>query len=202
MLDSNILDFPEVYSELLAKTAELNFSMPSDVYIGTLLKTLISSKPDGHFLELGTGMGLSLSWMLEGLNEDQRYWFAKTVVAMVMVDEHIEIHERAFLHSALRLLTNNHRVQELEEAILLGKIPDIDPIKLTGDNPKRILESLINVATIDRDFDQREEKLFRQIGDALDIDDKFINSTIKLGHTRVQQFRANQLRAPNVRARI
>ena len=69
MLDSNILDFPEVYSELLAKTAELNFSMPSDVYIGTLLKTLISSKPDAHFLELGTGMGLSLSWMLEGLNE-------------------------------------------------------------------------------------------------------------------------------------
>ncbi|SVD39758.1 uncharacterized protein METZ01_LOCUS392612, partial [marine metagenome] len=140
--------------------------------------------------------------LLESLNEDQRYWFAKTVVAMVMVDEHIEIHERAFLHSALRLLTNNHRVQELEEAILLGRIPDIDPIKLTGDNPKRILESLINVATIDRDFDQREEKLFRQIGDALEIDDKFINSTIKLGHTRVQQFRANQLRAPNVRARI
>ena len=140
--------------------------------------------------------------MLEGLNEDQRYWFAKTVVAMVMVDEHIEIHERAFLHSALRLLTNNHRVQELEEAILLGRIPDIDPIKLTGDNPKRILESLINVATIDRDFDQREEKLFRHIGDALEIDDKFINSTIKLGHTRVQQFRANQLRAPNVRVRI
>ena len=33
-----------------------------------LLKTLISSKPNGHFLELGTGIGLSLSWMIEGLD--------------------------------------------------------------------------------------------------------------------------------------
>ena len=140
--------------------------------------------------------------LLENLDEDQRYWFAKTVVAMVMVDEHIEIHERAFLHSALRLLTSQERVQELEEAILLGKIPQITPIRLSEDDSKNILESLINVATIDRDFDKREEKLFQQIGNALDVDDKFIQSTIKLGHTRIQQFRANQLRAPNVRARV
>ena len=140
--------------------------------------------------------------LLENLDEDQRYWFAKTVVAMVMVDEHIEIHERAFLHSALRLLTSQERVQELEEAILLGKIPTITPIRLSEEDSKNILESLINVATIDRDFDKREEKLFQQIGNALDVDDKFIQSTIKLGHTRIQQFRANQLRAPNVRARV
>lgn len=42
--------------------------MPSDLYIGTLLKTLMSSKPDGHFLELGTGIGLSLAWMIDGLS--------------------------------------------------------------------------------------------------------------------------------------
>ena len=110
--------------------------------------------------------------------------------------------ERAFLHSALRLLTSQERVQELEEAILLGKIPQITPIRLSEEDSKNILESLINVATIDRDFDKREEKLFQQIGISLDIDDKFIQSTIKLGHTRIQQFRANQLRAPNVRARV
>lgn len=42
--------------------------MPSDVYIGSLLKTLIASKPKGNFLELGTGMGLSLSWMVDGMD--------------------------------------------------------------------------------------------------------------------------------------
>lgn len=42
--------------------------MPSDMYIGTLLKTLVASKPSGSFLELGTGMGLSLAWILEGMD--------------------------------------------------------------------------------------------------------------------------------------
>lgn len=42
--------------------------MPSDLYIGSLLKTLVASKPGGRFLELGTGISLSLSWMLEGMN--------------------------------------------------------------------------------------------------------------------------------------
>ena len=42
--------------------------MPSDMFVGTLLKTLISSKPGGRFLELGTGIGLSLSWMIDGMD--------------------------------------------------------------------------------------------------------------------------------------
>jgi len=50
-----------------AKSEEIGFTMPSDLYIGTLLKTLISSKPNGNFLELGTGVGLSLSWMIDGM---------------------------------------------------------------------------------------------------------------------------------------
>lgn len=44
--------------------------MPSDIYIGTLLKTLISSRPNGRFLELGTGIGLSLSWMVDGMDTE------------------------------------------------------------------------------------------------------------------------------------
>ena len=62
MNDLNILDKPVIHSELESKSEEINFSMPSDLYIGTLLKTLVTSKPNGRFLELGTGIGLSLSW--------------------------------------------------------------------------------------------------------------------------------------------
>ena len=43
--------------------------MPSDIFIGTFLKTLITSKPASLILELGTGVGLSLAWMIEGLDE-------------------------------------------------------------------------------------------------------------------------------------
>lgn len=46
--------------------------MPSDLYIGTLLKTLITSKPKSNLLELGTGIGLSLSWMLDGMDSESK----------------------------------------------------------------------------------------------------------------------------------
>lgn len=72
MNDSVTIGIPEVYTSLQAKGQEIGFNMPSDLYIGSLLKTLISSKPAGRFLELGTGIGLSLSWMIEGLDSDSR----------------------------------------------------------------------------------------------------------------------------------
>ena len=68
MNEANILDTPTVHSEIERKSKEIGFTMPSDVFIGTLLKTLISSKPAGRFLELGTGIGLSLSWMVDGMD--------------------------------------------------------------------------------------------------------------------------------------
>ncbi|MDW7694138.1 class I SAM-dependent methyltransferase [Flammeovirgaceae bacterium SG7u.111] len=69
MDDSNILDIPAKYKEIEAKCKEIGFTMPSDMYVGTLLKTLVSSKPNGNFLELGTGIGLSLAWMEEGMDD-------------------------------------------------------------------------------------------------------------------------------------
>lgn len=69
MNDSKILDKPIIHSKIEAKSTEIGFTMPSDIYIGTLLKTLITSKPKSNFLELGTGIGLSLSWMIEGMDD-------------------------------------------------------------------------------------------------------------------------------------
>ena len=72
MNDQNILDKPKIYSEIEKKSQEIGFSMPSDLYVGTLLKTLISSKPKANILELGTGIGLSLSWMIDGMDDDSK----------------------------------------------------------------------------------------------------------------------------------
>ena len=69
MNDTIILDIPKKYEAIQQKSAEIGFSMPSDLHVGTLLKTLVASKPKGRFLELGTGIGLSLSWMIDGLDE-------------------------------------------------------------------------------------------------------------------------------------
>ena len=67
MIDSKITQQPKNYTTLLQKCEEIGFTMPSDIYIGTLLKSLVASKPNGRFLELGTGIGLSLAWMIEGM---------------------------------------------------------------------------------------------------------------------------------------
>lgn len=72
MDDSKIPDIPEIHPLISQKSEEIGFSMPSDRYIGSLLKTLVASKPNGRFLELGTGIGLSLSWMADGMDSESR----------------------------------------------------------------------------------------------------------------------------------
>lgn len=70
MNDFNIQDIPTIYPQIQLKSEEIGFTMPSDIYIGALLKTLISSKPGANILELGTGIGLSLSWMVEAMDRN------------------------------------------------------------------------------------------------------------------------------------
>jgi predicted O-methyltransferase YrrM len=72
MDDSNIPNKPKILYEIEAKSKEIGFTMPSDRYVGSLLKTLIASKPNSRLLELGTGIGLSLSWMIDGMDAESR----------------------------------------------------------------------------------------------------------------------------------
>ncbi|APQ18676.1 O-methyltransferase [Maribacter hydrothermalis] len=72
MDDTNIQDIPKIHKEIIRKSKEIGFTMPSDLYVGSFLKTLIASKPKGRFLEIGTGIGLSLSWMIEGMDNDAK----------------------------------------------------------------------------------------------------------------------------------
>ncbi len=57
MNERDIKDLPTMHREIESKSLEIDFSMPSDLYVGTLLKTLVSSKPGANILELGMGIG-------------------------------------------------------------------------------------------------------------------------------------------------
>lgn len=61
---------PESYFNIDIATKENGFTMPSDILTCSLLRTLATSKPIGKFLELGTGTGLSTSWILDGMDND------------------------------------------------------------------------------------------------------------------------------------
>ena len=136
------------------------------------------------------------------MTEEQLFWFASAVVAMVMADDHIDLHERSFLHSAIRLIKDERKIQELEEYILRWEIPPIQPIAFSKKDQRYMLETLLNIATVDRNFDEREEAFLREIAASMNFPQPQIENLVKLGHKRVEQFRANLLRAPNVRVRF
>jgi predicted O-methyltransferase YrrM len=60
--------YPTAYASIKEATTMAGFTMASDVLTCSLLRTLAASKPAGKFLELGTGTGLSTSWILDGMD--------------------------------------------------------------------------------------------------------------------------------------
>jgi predicted O-methyltransferase YrrM len=72
MEDTVFTDMPVQYHSIMQATTALSFNMNSDLYTGSLLKTLVASKKAGRILELGTGGGLATSWILEGMDGQAR----------------------------------------------------------------------------------------------------------------------------------
>lgn len=68
MTENINITYPEKYSAIAEATKASGFTMASDVMTCSLLRTLAASKPAGKFLELGTGTGLSASWILDGMD--------------------------------------------------------------------------------------------------------------------------------------
>src|SRR5205809_4360991 len=69
MTDTIFLEMPVQYEIIVQATKKLDFKMASDMQTGSLLKTLVASKPSGRILELGTGTGLATSWIVDGMDE-------------------------------------------------------------------------------------------------------------------------------------
>jgi len=61
---------PKTYIDLVESTKSSGFTMASDILTCSLLRTLAASKPSSKFLELGTGTGLSTSWILDGMDNE------------------------------------------------------------------------------------------------------------------------------------
>jgi predicted O-methyltransferase YrrM len=69
MNDAVDYNIPVAYERIKETTDKMQFNMASDLYTGSLLKTLAASKPSGRLLELGTGTGLSTAWIVAGMDE-------------------------------------------------------------------------------------------------------------------------------------
>jgi len=88
--------YPKLYTDIDQATKASGFTMASDVLTCSLLRTLAASKPAGRFLELGTGTGLSTSWILDGMDQES------TLVSIDFDPKFLEIAEQ-FLGNDKRL---------------------------------------------------------------------------------------------------
>jgi predicted O-methyltransferase YrrM len=70
MDDKIIIGTPVNYQAIKKETEELKFNMSSDLFTGSLLKTLAASKASGKFLELGAGTGLGTSCIASGMDNN------------------------------------------------------------------------------------------------------------------------------------
>lgn len=96
MEDAIKQQYPQAYAEIDKSTKESGFTMASDVLTCSLLRTLAGSKPSGKFLELGTGTGLSTSWILDGMDQSS---------SLVSVDN-----DKKFLSIAEKYLAEDERL--------------------------------------------------------------------------------------------
>ena len=87
---------PKTYIDIDEATKISGFTMASDILTCCLLRTLAASKPSSKFLELGTGTGLSTSWILDGMDNDS---------SLISIDN-----EPKFLDIANRFLGSDKRL--------------------------------------------------------------------------------------------
>jgi len=97
MEDTIKQQYPQAYAEIDKSTKQSGFTMASDVLTCSLLRTLAGSKPSGKFLELGTGTGLSTSWILDGMDQSS---------TLVSVDN-----DKNFLSIAEKYLAEDERLK-------------------------------------------------------------------------------------------
>ena len=70
--------------------------MLSDTHTGSLLRTLTRSKANGHVLEIGTGTGLGLSWIIVGMDD-------QSTVISIDNDERYQAVARSFFEAESRV---------------------------------------------------------------------------------------------------
>src|SRR5215471_5636589 len=72
MNDAEIKRIPPALEAIERDTQQIGFTMGSERKTGSLLRTLVVTKPAGHILELGTGTGIGTAWLLAGMDANAK----------------------------------------------------------------------------------------------------------------------------------
>ncbi len=126
---------------------------------------------------------------MDHLSEDQRFWYAKAITKLILADGRIDLYERVYLHGAIHILEDPEHVRDIEESVLLNREITLGNVfGLSDKDQERILAELVEIATVDRDFDVEEQEMLREVGNAMGSSRKTIQKTIDQGLERVRQY--------------
>jgi len=159
------------------ETRAVGFTMASDAWTGSLLRSLAASKPGGLFLELGTGTGLATAWLLDGMDERSTLLSVDDDEAVVSIARRNLAHDARVTFtvadgaSQIALLVAEHRsfdlifadtwpgkYTHLEEALQLVRVGGLYVVddmlpqaNWPDDHPPKV-ESLVEALTSRPDF--------------------------------------------------
>ena len=68
--EEELMNYEKIRHQLEGAANEAGFVQSSEALVGCLLRLLVAIRPGGRYLELGTGMGVGLTWLLSALGAD------------------------------------------------------------------------------------------------------------------------------------
>ena len=111
------------------------------------------------------------------------------ITKLILADGRIDLYERVYLHGAIHILEDPEHVRDIEESVLLNREITLGNVfGLSDKDQERILAELVEIATVDRDFDVEEQEMLREVGNAMGSSRKTIQKTIDQGLERVRQY--------------
>jgi len=84
-MDDLQIQIPEAATRIYQKAAEIGFNASCDILTGGFLRALAASKKQARILELGTGVGYSTSWIVEGMDQESKLTTVEMNVEAVSV---------------------------------------------------------------------------------------------------------------------
>ena len=93
MFTDTIHTYPTGFDQIKQHSEAIGFSMSSDLYTGSLLQTLVATKPGARVLEIGTGTGLATAWLLAGMDAEAALVSIDTEVTYRAIAERVLGHD-------------------------------------------------------------------------------------------------------------
>ncbi len=154
----------------------------SDSYIKALMNWSLdglSWKNEQVQLTVSDGKTGDTGVPVASLNDEQRRWYAETLVATIMSDQQLDASEVRFLKVAIDLVKDEGYQQKLTEMVRKNTAPPLTPHPgIEGNVLKRIFFEVMLITTADESLDEKEKEYLKQLAEFCGFQDSLYQRMI------------------------